>query len=105
VKEKRDIKIRLTPAGTQIPSTIAPGDVRGNPCEPGGYTRKPSLMTALRYGSALAAVAVMSSYDSNDVSTSSWSFCRDVGFVQRWKTVAARKVATVSPPAMLVERC
>ena len=50
----------ITPLGTQYPSTIAPGDVLGNPCGPGGYILKPSLMTAWRYGSCNADAALIS---------------------------------------------
>lgn len=52
---------QLTPSGTQFPATVVPGVGlrRGNPCEPGGYMRKPSEMTACKYGSLCVAAAVM----------------------------------------------
>ena len=41
-------KQKLTPFGIQTPSTIAPGDTRGNPSGLGGNILRPSLMTACR---------------------------------------------------------
>lgn len=57
----RTVNRLLTPCGTHCPSIVAPGEVRGNPCDPGGYILSPSEITACRYGSCCAEMAVISS--------------------------------------------
>ena len=80
---RKEATALLTPAGTQYPSIVAPGDVLGNPCEPGGKRRKPSLMTAWRYGSWRAEVDSMSSYRANRERISDLSFEAEEGDLQR----------------------
>ena len=58
-------------------------------------------MTACKYGRAWALELVIEAYDGNVVRISEVRVESVVGRLQRWNVVAARKVATVSPPAIL----
>lgn len=95
----------LTPFGTQCPSIVAPGQVLGNPCDPGGYILSPSEITACKYGSCcadMAVISVLSWYRSRISCCILWYAA---GFFSRKYVTAAKNVETVSPPAMLLHSC
>lgn len=97
----RTVKALLTPFGTQCPSMVAPGEVRGNPCDPGGYILSPSEITACRYGSCCADMAVISLPSLYRPRISCCILWYASGFFSRKYVTAAKNVETVSPPAML----
>ena len=93
--------VGLTPPGRGCPDTVAPcgGTTRGVPNEIGGHTRRPSSMTAARYGSLLTASDVIWDALENAWRTSWVARSIVSGFCSRQPIMPVRAVPMVSLPA------
>lgn len=101
MKGMRSWGVGLTPPGRKLPATLAPagGTTRGRPGEMGGHTRRPSSMTAARYGSLLTESEDIKDALGNAWRTSWVTLFIMVGFCIKQPIMPVRAVPMVSLPA------
>lgn len=87
----------VTPAGTYWPATRLPpfGTIRGRVDGAGGYMRRPSSRTALRYLEEARAWRVRSSWVWKAVLNSIARFWTTVGALRRWYVKPLRRDAVL----------